>query len=127
MLVYCKRDIGQIMSFRKSSTFGAQFVSAVMSDIFEGDDRESLNFCQVDNLEKDKEKATRQIDAQKTLIENLKKEIEDWAERLKHAEQKETDLGRELNATKDQLASKRSECERWTCYLSLNISTSAGE
>ncbi|CAM6008539.1 unnamed protein product [Sphagnum balticum] len=68
--------------------------------------------AQVENLEKDKEKIAHLLDGQKAQIETLKKELEEWAEKWKQYEQKEFDMERELSATKDQLASKCSECER---------------
>jgi predicted nucleic acid-binding Zn-ribbon protein len=71
----------------------------------------------VENLEKDKEKTAHLLDGQKAQIETLKKELEEWAEKWRQYEQKEFDMERELSATKDQLASKRSECERYFVCL----------
>jgi len=71
----------------------------------------------VENLEKDKEKTAHLLDGQKAQIETLKKELEEWAEKWRQYEQKEFDMERELSATKDQLASKRSECERYIFCL----------
>jgi hypothetical protein len=58
------------------------------------------------------EKANRQIEVQKTFIENLKRDVEEWQEKTKEAILKQTEADRELSAVKDVLASKRSECER---------------
>lgn len=63
-------------------------------------------------MEKDKEKAMKQIEMLKVYIETLKKEIEDWQGKTKEAETRHVEIEVELEGIKDQLASKRSECER---------------
>jgi len=63
-------------------------------------------------VEKEKEKAIRQIEILKVYIETLKKEIEDWQEKAMQTETKYIEIKFELEGIKDLLAFKQSECER---------------
>jgi len=63
-------------------------------------------------MEKEKQKAMRQIEILKVYIETLKKEIEDWQKKAKQAETRFVEIELDLEGIKDLLASKQSECER---------------
>lgn len=72
----------------------------------------SLVSIQLNDLVKQKEDACRERDQQLTHIVQLRKDITELNEKVRFAEEQKVTLEHELNAQKDQIISKKSECER---------------
>ena len=67
---------------------------------------------QLNDLIKQKEDACRERDQQLTHIVQLRKEITEMSEKLRISEEEKLAFEHESNSQKDQIASKKAECER---------------
>ncbi|KAI5082160.1 hypothetical protein GOP47_0001903 [Adiantum capillus-veneris] len=67
---------------------------------------------ELNDLVKQKEDACRERDQQLTHIVQLRKDITELNERVRITEEQKVNLEHELNTQKDQIASKKAECER---------------